>query len=165
VTAFSPIFFWGTAGRIWCQQSLGKSKKLGRILGPALPKVLGTPLGRTMFLGLVFGKPWAVGAQVALDTVKGAVGSLGFSPALESFTHARLHEASALADLPVTIAWGNRDILLTYATQSRRAREVLPRARHITLEGSGHTPFYDDPAACARILLDWLPGLEADGGA
>lgn len=63
-------------------------------------------------------------------------------------------DPAALADIPVTIAWGNRDILLTYATQSRRARAVLPGARHITLPGSGHTPFYDDPDRCARLLLD-----------
>lgn len=157
VTAFSPIFFWDTPGRIWCQQSLGRSKKLGRILGPAMPKVLGTPAGRTMFLSLVFGKPWAVDTQTALDTAEGAVKSLGFTPALDSFTEAELADPAALADLPVTIAWGNRDILLTYRTQSRRAREVLPHARHITLEGSGHTPFYDDPAACARVILDQLP--------
>ncbi|WP_459548422.1 alpha/beta fold hydrolase [Nocardia sp. X0981] len=157
VTAFSPIFFWDTPGRIWCQQSLGQSKKLGRILGPAMPKVLDTPAGRTMFLGLVFGKPWAVDSRVALDTARGAIDSLGFSPALDSFTTARLHDPAALAELPVTIAWGNRDILLTYATQSKRARSVLPHARHITLRGSGHTPFYDDPAACARVILDQLP--------
>ncbi|WP_280416754.1 alpha/beta fold hydrolase [Nocardia carnea] len=157
VTAFSPIFFWDTPGRVWCQQSLGRSKKLGRILGPAMPKVLGTPAGRTMFLSLVFGKPWAVDTQTALDTAEGAVKSLGFSPALDSFTEAELADPAALADLPVTIAWGNRDILLTYKTQSRRAREVLPHARHITLQGSGHTPFYDDPAACARVILDQMP--------
>lgn len=157
VTAFSPIFFWDTPGRIWCQQSLGRSKKLGRILGPAMPKVLGTSAGRTMFLSLVFGKPWAVDTQTALDTAEGAVKSLGFTPALDSFTEAELADPAALADLPVTIAWGNRDILLTYRTQSRRAREVLPHARHITLEGSGHTPFYDDPTACARVILDQLP--------
>lgn len=156
VTAFSPIFFWDTPGRVWCQQSLGRSKKLGRILGPAMPKVLGTPAGRTMFLSLVFGKPWAVDTQTALDTAEGAVKSLGFSPALDSFAEAELADPAALTDLPVTIAWGNRDILLTYKTQSRRAREVLPHARHITLEGSGHTPFYDDPAACARVILDQL---------
>ncbi|MFD4403858.1 alpha/beta fold hydrolase [Nocardia sp. NPDC058499] len=157
VTAFSPIFFWDTPGRVWCQQSLGRSKKLGRLLGPAMPKVLGTPAGRTMFLSLVFGKPWAVDTQIALDTAEGAVKSLGFTPALDSFTEAELADPAALADLPVTIAWGNRDILLTYKTQSRRAREVLPHARHITLQGSGHTPFYDDPAACARVILDQLP--------
>ena len=27
---------------------------------------------------------------------------------------------------------------------------------HVTLHGSGHTPYYDDPAGCARLLLDQL---------
>lgn len=154
VTAFSPIGFWDTAGRVWCQQSLSRSKTLGRMLRPTLPAILGTAAGRTAFLGLVFGKPWAVDPRVALDTAEGAVGSLGFSPALDSFTEVKPPDPATLADIPVTIAWGNRDILLTYATQSRRARAVLPAARHITLPGSGHTPFYDDPDRCARLLLD-----------
>ena len=97
-------------------------------------------------------------AHTALDTANGAVHSLGFTPALASFTDARLADPAALADLPVTIAWGSRDILLTYRSQSRRAREALPWARHITLTGSGHTPFYDDPAACARVVLDRISG-------
>ncbi|WP_040792994.1 alpha/beta fold hydrolase [Nocardia paucivorans] len=154
VTAFSPIGFWDTAGRVWCQQSLGRSKTLGRILRPKLPAILGTAAGRTAFLGLVFGKPWAVDPQVALATAEGAITSLGFGPALDSFTEVKAPDPAALADIPVTIAWGNRDILLTYATQHRRAQAVLPAARHVTLPGSGHTPFYDDPDRCARLLLD-----------
>ncbi|MEV6277290.1 alpha/beta hydrolase [Nocardia sp. NPDC051832] len=153
VTAYSPIGFWDKAGRIWCQQSLGRSRGLLGPLGPVLPQILGTAAGRTVFLTLVFGKAWAVDPRIAIDTANGAR-VLGFQPALDSFADARLPDPAALADLPVTIAWGNRDILLTYATQSRRAKAVLPNATHVTLRGSGHTPFYDDPAGCARVLLD-----------
>ncbi len=156
VTAFSPIGFWDTPGRVWCQQSLGKSRQLARVLRRWLPTVLGTAAGRTTFLTLIFGKPWAIDPQLAVDTATGAVDALGFEPALASFTDAKLHRIGALADIPVTIAWGNRDILLTYPTQSRRARTVLPNARHVTLHGSGHTPFYDDPVGCARVLLDTI---------
>ncbi|MGV9676177.1 alpha/beta fold hydrolase [Nocardia sp. NPDC003482] len=154
VTAYSPIGFWSTSGRVWCQQSLGRSKDLGVRMRGALPAILGTAAGRTAFLGLVFGKPWRVDARVAYDTATGALDSPGFDCALASFTHARLQNGGRLDRIPVTIAWGNRDILLTYATQSRRARAWLPRARHLTLRGSGHTPFYDDPAGCAKILLE-----------
>ncbi|MFI7001383.1 alpha/beta fold hydrolase [Nocardia sp. NPDC050175] len=153
VTAFSPIAFWDKAGRIWCQQSLGRSRLLARRLKPALPTILGTAAGRTAFLTLVFGKAWAVSTQVAVDTANGAADAPGFESAMASFADAKLHEIGALADLPVTIAWGNRDILLTYRTQSRRARAELPGAEHITLHGSGHTPFYDDPIACAQAVL------------
>jgi len=158
VTAFSPIGFWSAPGRIWCQRSLGASKALGRALRPALPAILRTSAGRAAFLSLVFGKAWAVGTDIALATAQGAIDSPGFDAALASFDHARLQEGSnaRLGRVPVTIAWGNRDILLTYATQSRRARGWLPGARHLTLTGSGHTPFYDDPAGCAEILLDNL---------
>ncbi|MCU1646619.1 MAG: dehH [Nocardia sp.] len=156
VTAYSPIAFWDTAGRVWCQQSLGRAKTLTRVLGPAVPAILGNAAGRTTFLSLIFGKPWAVDPQVCVDTVEGMLGAQGFDAALASFTGFRLPDRTALESIPITIAWGSRDILLTYATQARRAREVLPGARHVTLHGSGHTPFYDDPAGCARLLLDQL---------
>ncbi|WP_330233548.1 alpha/beta hydrolase [Nocardia sp. NBC_00508] len=156
VTAFSPIGFWDTAGRVWCQQSLGKSQALARLVRPTLPFVLGNAVGRTVFLSLIFGKPWALDAQVALETAVGAAEATGFDEALASFTDARLYEIGSLAEIPVTIAWGNRDILLTYATQSRRARQLLPTAEHVTLRGSGHSPFPDDPAACAQVLVETI---------
>ncbi|WP_067533170.1 alpha/beta fold hydrolase [Nocardia crassostreae] len=156
VTAYSPIGFWDRAGRIWCQQALGRAKDLSKVLHPAVPGLAGNIAGRTTLMGLVLGKPWAVDPQVAADTIDALLASEGFPPALASFTDFRLPDRSAVAAVPVTIAWGNRDILLTYATQARRAREVLPEARHVTLPGSGHTPFYDDPPGCARLLLDQL---------
>ncbi|MBF6175525.1 alpha/beta fold hydrolase [Nocardia blacklockiae] len=156
VTAFSPIGFWSVAGRVWCQRSLGVSKALGLRMRRALPAILGTPAGRTTFLSLVFGKAWAVSPQVALDTAFGAMYAPGFDAALASFADARLQNGGRLERIPVTVAWGDRDILLTYATQSRRARAWLPFARHLTLPDSGHTPFYDDPQRCAQVLLDQL---------
>ncbi|WP_280511756.1 alpha/beta fold hydrolase [Nocardia farcinica] len=154
VTAYSPIGFWDTPGRIWCQQTLGNSVVLARVLKPVMPRLLGTAAGRTAFLYLVFGRPRALDRQTAMDTAQGAADAPGFREALASFTDVAFGEIGALADIPVTIAWGNRDVLLTYATQSRRARLALPTARHRTLFGSGHTPFYDDPDACARVLLE-----------
>ncbi|MFE5287701.1 alpha/beta fold hydrolase [Nocardia sp. NPDC056611] len=155
-TAFSPIGFWDTSGRIWCQQALGRAKQLLTALRPAVPAVLGNTVGRSATLGLAFGKPWQLDTRVSTQTVEGLLGAEGFDAALASFTDFRLPDPAALADVPVTIAWGNRDILLTYATQARRARALLPGARHVTLHGSGHTPFSDDPAGCARLLLDQL---------
>ncbi len=53
----------------------------------------------------------------------------------------------------MTIAWGTHDRVLPFR-QARRARAVLPYARHVTLNGCGHLPFADDPATCSRLLLD-----------
>ncbi|MBL1072986.1 alpha/beta hydrolase [Nocardia sp. 2] len=157
VTAYSPIGFWDTPGRVWCQQALGRAKDLVRLLGPKVShSILSSVAGRTAFTGLVFGRPWDITPEVAVATAEGLLGATGFDDALASFTDFRLPDRSAVDTIPVTIAWGNRDILLTYATQARRAREVLTGARHVTLHGSGHTPYYDDPAGCARLLLDQL---------
>ncbi|NKY85667.1 alpha/beta fold hydrolase [Nocardia veterana] len=157
VSAFSPIGFWSDSGRIWCQQALGRAATIGRVLRPQLPALLGTPAGRTALLGIVFGRPWTLDARTAVDTVDGVLGAPGFRPALASFDQARLRDGGRLSRIPVTIAWGNRDVLLTYRPQSRRARQWLPAARHVTLPGSGHTPFYDDPAGCAKIVLEQVP--------
>ncbi|MEU6562254.1 alpha/beta fold hydrolase [Nocardia nova] len=154
VTAYSPIGFWSDAGRIWCQQALGRAATLGRAVRSRLPLILGTAAGRTGLLSIVFGRPWALDTATALATVDGVLDSAGFRPALASFDTARLRDGGRLERIPVTIAWGSRDVLLTYRPQSRRARRWLPDARHLTLPGSGHTPFYDDPAGCAKIVLD-----------
>jgi pimeloyl-ACP methyl ester carboxylesterase len=53
----------------------------------------------------------------------------------------------------VTIAWGTRDAVLPFP-QSRRARTLLPNARHVTLAGCGHLPFADDPDACLAVISE-----------
>ncbi|SCG34514.1 alpha/beta fold hydrolase [Micromonospora coxensis] len=60
----------------------------------------------------------------------------------------------ALAAIPVTIAWGTRDLVLPYRSQARRARTALPAARHVALPGCGHLPFADSPETCARLLIE-----------
>src|SRR4051794_26206658 len=55
--------------------------------------------------------------------------------------------------VPVTIAWGTRDFLLP-PWQARRALRAIPGARHVPLRGCGHIPFYDDPGAVARVVLE-----------
>ncbi|HWU23168.1 MAG TPA: alpha/beta hydrolase, partial [Nocardioides sp.] len=62
-------------------------------------------------------------------------------------------DPGALPGIPVTIAWGTRDVVLLHRTQSARARAVLPFAQHVDLPHCGHLPFSDDPAACTRLVL------------
>jgi len=55
-------------------------------------------------------------------------------------------------DVPVTIAWAGRDLVLP-PWQADVAREVLPQAEHITMRGVGHVPMWDAPKHVARVLL------------
>jgi pimeloyl-ACP methyl ester carboxylesterase len=55
-------------------------------------------------------------------------------------------------DVSVTVGWGTRDALLI-PRQGRRARQRMPRARHVWRRGCGHVPTWDDPEQVAAVQL------------
>jgi pimeloyl-ACP methyl ester carboxylesterase len=157
VVAYSPIGFWNRAERIWCQRSLATSRRLAGLVRPALPRLVGNPAGRVALAGQLIGHPDRVDPAALLEDVHALIDAPGFGSALEEFAHYTVtdpaQEFGALRDIPATVAWGSRDALLIYATQHRRAAAALPWAEHVTLPSSGHVPFYDDPRACADLLI------------
>jgi pimeloyl-ACP methyl ester carboxylesterase len=65
---------------------------------------------------------------------------------------ARPFDAEIPADVPVTIAWAGRDLVLP-PWQAETAKRLLPHAEHIMLRGVGHVPMTDDPELIAKVLL------------
>jgi pimeloyl-ACP methyl ester carboxylesterase len=153
VTVFSPIGFWREPGRIWGTAALGGARRLGLAIRPLAPRIARHRTGRIAFGGLIFGHPGRLDAETFLLNVNGMLDAPGYGAVSASLKGYRFGEVAALADIPVTVAWGSRDRLLTYATQSRRARAALPGAVHRTLRGCGHAPFYDDPSACVDAIV------------
>ena len=150
VTAFSPIGYWSPAGLAWCAGSLRAMRVLGSALRPVLPALTANRLARTLLAAQFFGRPGWLDPAVLRADIAALVAAPGFAEALRSFGDYR----PPVPTVPVTIAWGSRDALLPYPTQSRRARRLLPAADHVTLPGCGHIPFNDDPARCIRLILD-----------
>jgi pimeloyl-ACP methyl ester carboxylesterase len=150
VTAFSPIGFWGQPGQAWCRWSLRAGYELGRRLPDAAQNLPATRL--TMFI-FSFGRPFNAPAVEVLDAAASGQAAPGFLDALTYGLDYRFTEPGALREIPLTIAWGRRDVLLPSWTQPRRARRLLPWARHASLPRCGHIPFYDDPGLCAAVLL------------
>jgi pimeloyl-ACP methyl ester carboxylesterase len=156
VTAFSPVGFWGPAGLRWTQTLLTGLRLGSRHAGPVLDRLLDHPAGRAALLSNMFGHPTKVPAETAKADMAGLAAGPAFVAARKDFGryHLRADVApGSLTDIPVTIAWGTRDVVLTHKTQSARARQALPFARHVDLVGCGHLPFIDDPDACARVVL------------
>lgn len=157
VTAFSPVGFYGRAGLWWVQHWLTALHRLGVAAGPVLTRGLETTAVRAALLGTLFGHPTRVPPDVARVHVAGLVGSTAFEAARDDFANYRLtsgRDLGSLARVPVTVAWGTRDVILTHRTQSARARAALPFARHVSLPHCGHLPFSDDPQLCAQLVLD-----------
>jgi pimeloyl-ACP methyl ester carboxylesterase len=155
VTAFAPIGFWGPAGRRWCQAVVGGARVLSTALAPALPRVFATRAGRVALCGVFYGHPGRLSPEECLGSARALSHAPGFAAAHRAFGVWRLPvgaDPGALTGIPVTIAWGTRDLVLPHHRQAARAREELPAARHVLLPGCGHLPFADDPIRCAELL-------------
>jgi len=155
VVAFSPAGFWNRAELVWCEAFVGTTHRLATALRPLLPAIAQRPTGRIAFAGVLFGKPTQLDPTVLVADAEAVLDAPGFFPALSSFRDYRFETKAPdqLTEIPVTIAWGDRDRLLVHRMQSNRARQLLPTAQHVTLAEAGHVPFNDDPDACARVLL------------
>jgi pimeloyl-ACP methyl ester carboxylesterase len=150
VTAFSPIGFWKRPGQAWCRSALRAGYQLAHRLPEEAQTVVGTRLGMFVYS---YGRPFRVPAEEVLDAAASGPKAPGFLDALTYGLDYRFGDPGTLREIPVTIAWGRRDVLLPCWVQAPRARRAAPWARHLSLPRCGHVPFYDDPELCAAVLL------------
>jgi pimeloyl-ACP methyl ester carboxylesterase len=151
VTALSPAGFFRSRGDMLYARSVFKfMQAAGRVLQPAAPVLLRSTAGRGLVYSAVVSHPSRLtpeqakgdmtaflAASDALDVVLAGVGQFtGHLP----------------ADVPVTIAWGAQDRLLS-RRQMVVAKAQLPAARFVLLPGCGHVPMTDDPELVADVLL------------
>jgi pimeloyl-ACP methyl ester carboxylesterase len=151
VTAFSPIGFWKRAGQAWCRSALRAGYELGHRLPEGAQTVVGTRLSMFVYS---YGRPFNIPAEEVMDAAASGRKAPGFVDALAYGLDYRFGDPGTLREIPVTIAWGRRDVLLPYWFQAPRSRRTLPWARHLSLPRCGHVPFYDEPELCSTVLLE-----------
>jgi pimeloyl-ACP methyl ester carboxylesterase len=154
VTAISPAGFWTPAERRYSQAALRLLGNLPAPLRPAVLAMAGTAAGRAALLAVVFAKPTRVPVGEVRSMFTDTWASQAFGPALRAFDDYVFRDGEGLATIPITVAWGSKDRLLIHGRQAPRARRALPQAEHVTLDGLGHTPFYDDPEAVASVIRE-----------
>lgn len=122
-----------------------------RVLAPVADTALRPAAARTLALGHLAGRPWRIPPAEAAQAVRALAGAPGFAPTLPVVLR---HPAALPArEVPVTIAWGARDVLLPPLRKAPAARARIPGARHLLLPGCGHVPTWDDPHLVAGVLL------------
>jgi len=152
VAALSPVGFWTPAEVRAGGVALRVSHRLARDHGTLLTRIGRTATGRRLAFNLFYGRP----ARKDPDELAADVAAMGGSPSFAAtLPHTRTYVFRDGQELrvPVTIGWGTRDRLLR-PRQAARARERLPRARHVPLPHCGHVPMSDDPAGVAALLRE-----------
>jgi pimeloyl-ACP methyl ester carboxylesterase len=154
-TALSPAGFWNKPEKYWCRAVFRIAGFLGdKLPDRAVDQIIGNRFARVSLFGLFFGHP----SRHEASDLKRDLRSLGrdHRPAIDAAL-ARLEDwappGTPAVDVPVTIAWGRRDLLL-FPHQARRARRAYPAARFVALPGLGHVPMTDDPGRVAAVLLE-----------
>jgi pimeloyl-ACP methyl ester carboxylesterase len=151
VTALSPAGFWRSERELGYAKAVFRTMEtLGARLEPVAPRLAGRTAGRAVLYASVVHRPSRMSPEQALGDMRAFMAA---SPALNAIlAEASPFEGQVPADVPVTIAWGSHDRLLP-RRQALVARDRLPQARFVRLDGCGHVPMTDDPALVADILL------------
>ncbi len=145
VTAISPAGLW--------RKPLGDRRVNPRLwakrLRPFVALALRTRRTRESMLATFAARPDLIPAKEGRDLVLGWIDSSGYDGANKAMrTH--VFDPAGYPELPVTLAWGDRDRLLAPPRPERRPAG----SRYIVLPGVGHTPMWDDPELVAQTLLE-----------
>jgi pimeloyl-ACP methyl ester carboxylesterase len=154
LTLVSPGGFWSEGERRFATLSLRVTRWLARTFAGAMPRLLASAAGRRIVMGQIFAHPERIPAAAAIADARAFAHASGFDAtfAVAAAPGAGFRHGAEVT-CPVTIAWGDRDLLLL-PRQGRRAAAQLAGARLVTLAGCGHTPTWDDPELVARVLLE-----------
>jgi pimeloyl-ACP methyl ester carboxylesterase len=152
VTGLSPAGFWRTRAEWEYTHRLFRTvMAASRQMESKAHQLAHTKAGRTAMFGWINAHPTLMDPMHALGDFhnmrRAEHAMLQILPQASRFT-------SALPDdLPVTIAWGARDMVFP-KYQAGVARKQLPNANHVSLPSCGHVPMGDAPELVAQVLLE-----------
>lgn len=142
VTAIAPAGLWAAP----LAPKRGAGRRLAGLLLPLLPLLAATVSGRRLLLAASVAHPERVPPEAAERLVRSYATAPGLPEANDRMRASRF-EALADIDVPVTLAWPDRDRLVV------RPRTLPGHVRNVTLRGCGHIPMWDDPAQVAGAIL------------
>jgi pimeloyl-ACP methyl ester carboxylesterase len=152
VTAISPAGLALPREMAWGRGLLLGMRWVARN-SPAPEPLLRNPVGRTLFAGPAFGKPWRADPADMVEQAE----LFGNAPGmLATFAALQDRQPLGLTDLrvPVLLLWGTKDLILL-PRQGRRFERLIPGAELRYLKGLGHTPMSDDPEGLVTAISEF----------
>jgi pimeloyl-ACP methyl ester carboxylesterase len=151
VVAIAPAGLWANRDPRRSVTQLWVQHKLGRMSAPLVPRVMASQMGRKLALGGTVGRPARVPAEDAIELAQTYARTPGFAAHLKATHRERFRDGRSI-EVPVTVAWGERERLIP--PKARRRDELPAHTRFVELPGCGHLPTWDDPELVARTILD-----------
>lgn len=154
VTALSPAGFWTEAERRYAFGVLLGMRAGAKALPQPVVEVLArSAVGRSVLTSSIYAHPGRRSAAAVAAETRALRDAPAFTATLTAGRDRAVLFTRDIPDIPVTVAWGDRDRLLL-PRQGVRAKRVIPGARLVRLPGCGHVPMNDDPALVSRVVLD-----------
>jgi pimeloyl-ACP methyl ester carboxylesterase len=151
VTALSPAGFWRDEAEFaYTRRFFVGLLALADRLGPGAERAARSRAVRQVVYSSLMAHP----SRVPTDHVIGDVRAFMYArPTLRTMLAAAEPFTDPIPrDVPVTIAWSGRDLVLP-RWQAETAKRRLPHAEHVMLRGVGHVPMFDNPRHIAKVLL------------
>lgn len=147
VSGICPAGLWGTPTLHGESTYRGRAHRLARRLGPLLPILMLSRRLRRLALGPFVGNPDAVPYPAAWRMIRSYGRSTAYDATATAMRRGQFsRRAAARIDVPVTLAFGERDRLV------RPTRILTPGARTLILPRCGHIPTWDDPRLIAAVI-------------
>ena len=160
VVAICPAGLWKRHPAPHVQYVFGAA----RFLATRFPAFLKAAVRVPVLREAVFAVPVSPGSRrMPADDAVRVVDDLGRSPAFEAtFDATRSPFSGVDITVPVTVAFGERDYIITKRSQWRNGLPAHTRWHRI--RGWGHVPMWVDPAGVARLILNGTEKNESAAG-
>jgi pimeloyl-ACP methyl ester carboxylesterase len=109
---------------------------------------------RHLLQGYVLRHPTRIKSDLAFQIMQGA-GSPGFLPALDALTDYDFRDRLEEVKCPTLLVWGCDDNLVPVSDADEFER-LIPNARKIVLEDTGHVPMIERPQTFNDLLVEFL---------
>lgn len=152
VCAFSPAGLWtaGARDETHATNTLRRARRLAAATRFVAPVALGVPLVRRVAMRDVAERADRLTRRQAVESTRDLLGCDAADDLLGTTEQVEPLERTC----PITIAWADGDRIFPPEVNGVTARERIPHAHFVMLRGVGHVPMIDDPALCAKTIVD-----------
>lgn len=150
-TGISPAGFHKGLDRVYVVPTLTALRLTAQATRGLAPTLLKSAEGRKAAFSMLVAHPERMTPAEAVGGSQGLADATWFWPNLWELPQNTFPDAPDI-DVPVTIAWGDKDHLL-FPRQAATALAKIPAAKFVALPDCGHVPMYDNPQLVAETIL------------